>query len=128
MKNVRCEMCGKKMKRILALFLILDLFMLTSCKECISQEQYSDLVVITDIEYASQIIQPYYINGNVYMQIYPGGFQTIVEYKGKKYVFSDYESYKLCENNKGEKIKAEINKKIYNDGSTKYSVIKLKGA
>lgn len=86
-----------------------------------------DLVVITDIEHVSQIIQPYYINGNVYMQIYPESFQAIVEYKGKKYVLSDYESYKLCKNNKGKKIKAEINKKIYNDGSTKYSVIKLKG-
>lgn len=40
MKNVRCEMFGKKMKRILALFLILDLFMLTSCKKCIKEEKY----------------------------------------------------------------------------------------
>lgn len=128
MKNVRCEMFGKKMKRILVLFLILDLFMMTSCKKCIKEEKLYDAVLITDVIYVPQRMQPYYINGKIYFYIYPAEYKTIVEYKRKQYELFDYQAYNLCKDNGGKMIQAEITKKTYDDGSIKYFVIKLKGA
>lgn len=115
------------MKKLITILIIIFFLILTGCKKCIKQEQYYDSVIAVDAIYTPQNYIPLYTGKVMAPIIIPESYEAIIEYKNDQYNLFDYKSYKLCEKNKGKNIQAEIKKRIYNDGSIKYYIVKLEG-
>lgn len=113
----------KQFYGILTMFSIIIIAMfLTGCAKEISRETIVDEVTITSTDYTGSWLQPMKSGKTTIMITHAAQYDVYFEYDGFKFEVDDSDIYDICKGKEGEKIKAEIMIKKYDDGTIKYSI------
>lgn len=116
----------KKNTKILCIFLVMILlFTLVGCTKCISTEETTVKVKITDSYHRSSYMVPVY-NGKTRTYItQPAIYRIYVEYDGFSYTITGSDTYNKYQDKVGEYVNGILETKKYDDGTVKYEIIGL---
>lgn len=113
----------KNITIILTIAVICSCFI--GCTKCIKTETYTDQVKIVDTHYVDgRWISAF--NGKSQTLIYlPATYQVIVSYNDAEYTVDGGDVYNKYKDKIGNTVNATIEKKNYDDGTVKYSVVEI---
>lgn len=116
----------KLINRILALLLLMILvFCLVSCAECISTEYESVEVTVTDAFHRAMWVQPVWTGKVMMTVVHPAIYRITVKYKGVEYTIGDQDTYKKYKDKIGQTVVGKVEIKTYDDGTVKYDIVSL---
>lgn len=109
------------------LLLLILIFTLTGCAECISTETSTVQVKVVDEHYvADYTTMLYYPAIHTFIpRTHPASYRITVEYDGIKYNFSDSETYNKYSDRVGEYVNGILEVRKYDDGTVRYNIIDL---
>lgn len=107
--------------------IVLFIFMLTGCAECINTETSTVKVKVTDEYYKAAYTTMYYSPATKTMlpMSHPADYRIIIEYNGVEYNFYDSDTYEKYSDRIGEYVNGTLMTKTYNDGTVKYKIVSL---
>lgn len=115
------------MKKIISTGLVIIMICLcfVGCAKCIETETSIEQVEIVDT-YHRGFYQELVYTGKAYtFRPHPAVYQVIVSYNDVRYKVNGKETYDKYKNQMGEIVNAIVEKKSYDDGTVKCSVIAL---
>lgn len=115
------------MKKNILIFLlvVVMMFLLAGCAECISTEYETVEVTIIDEYYNPEHTQPVFNGKTVGLITHPATYRITVEYNGVEYTFSDSDTYDRYKDMVGQTTTGTLEIRSYDDGTTRYVIVSL---
>lgn len=116
----------KTRNRILAIFLLIILiFGLAGCAECISTEYEHVEVTVVDKYHRGMWMQHVRCGKTTTYITHPEIWQITVEYNGVQYTFSGSDTYNKYKDKIGQTTTGKLETRTYDDGTVKYNIVSL---
>lgn len=115
------------MKKNILMFMLLVvmIFSLVGCAECISTEYENVEVKVVDEFYYPMWMQPVRCGKTTTFITHPATYRITIEYNGVEYTFSDSDTYDRYEDKVGQTATGTLEISNYDDGTTRYDIISL---
>lgn len=116
----------KTKNRILAIFLVIVvLFGLAGCTECISTEYEDVEVTVVDKYHCGMWMQPVRCGKTTTYITHPAVYQITVEYDGIQYTISGSDTYRKYKDKINQTTTGKLEIRTYDDGTVKYDIVSL---
>lgn len=127
LESARSHIGREKLKnRILGILLLLIMiFSLMGCAKLIDTRYENVEVTVVDQYHRSMYLQPMMVGKTMTLITHPAIYRIIVEYNGFEYSINGEDTYAKYKNRIGQTTIGNLETKIYDDGTVKYSIVSL---
>lgn len=110
---------------LIFLLLIVMVFSLVGCAECISTEYENVEVEIVDEYYSPEWYQPVFTGKSTALITHPATYRITIKYNGIEYTFGDSDTYNKYKDKVGQTTIGTLEIRSYDDGTTRYVITSL---